>query len=151
VNIQPLPALLLASNFLIGLHGATRGNHQRYVDGTLASIEGNTEGTYPTADEKDFTFHYKRVVLTIPYERMNSLEYVQKAGRRTGLAIDVTLVALPLKKRNHCITVDRLEENDKQQAAVSELSRGVVRVTLASSEARSARAGHSRQPFPYDP
>jgi hypothetical protein len=107
--------------------------------------------TCSTANEKNFTFHYKRGELRIPYDRMNSLKYGQKAGRRIGLAIAVTPVALLSKKRKHCLTINYLDENDEQQAGVFELSKGVVRVTLASLEARSGRTGHSRQPLPYDP
>lgn len=148
MNIQPLPALLLTANFLLPLYRATRGDHVRYVGGTLASIEGDTEGTCSTADEKNFTFHYKHGKLTIPHDRMNSLEYGQKAGRRIGLAIAVTPVALLSKKRKHCSTINYLDENDRQQAAVFELSKGVVRVTSASLEARRVAPAIAASPCP---
>src|SRR6266436_7382898 len=50
-----------------------------------------TEGTSSTSDEKVFVFTYKdgdkQGRLTVPYARINELEYGQKAGRRIGLAV----------------------------------------------------------------
>ena len=43
------------------------------------------------------------------------------------------------KKRKHFLTIGYKEEGDKQQAAVFELGKDVIRVTLASLEARSGR------------
>lgn len=110
-----------------------------YVGGTVTSIKEGTEGKSSTVDEKVFVFEYQGGKLNIPYERINSLEYGQKAGRRVGLAIAITPLALFSKKRKHFLTVGYLDENDKQQAAVFELGKAVVRVTLATLEARSGR------------
>ena len=134
-----LLTVLLALGIGLPLWGAVRGTEVKYVGGTVTSIKDETVGNCSTRDEKEFTFEYKGGKLTIPYDKMNSLEYGQKAGRRVGLAIAVTPLALLSKKRKHFLTINFLDENDKQQAAVFELSKGVVRVTLASMEARSGR------------
>lgn len=108
-----------------------------YVGGTLGSIPQQTEGTSSTGDEKVFLFTYKGGKLEIPYDRVNALEYGQKAGRRLGLAIAVSPLALFSKKRKHFLTINYKDESDKQQAVVLELGKGVVRVTLAALEART--------------
>jgi len=110
-----------------------------YVGGTVNSIKEGTEGTSSATDEKVFVFTYPNGKLTVPYERINDLEYGQKAGRRIGLAIAVSPWLLFSKKRKHFLTLGFLDENDKQQAAVLELGKSVVRVTLASLEARTGR------------
>jgi hypothetical protein len=110
-----------------------------YVGGTINSIKQGTEGKSSAANEKTFVFEYKGGKLTIPYERMNSLEYGQKAGRRVGMAIALSPLALFSKKRKHFLTIGYLDENDKQQAGVFELGKSIVRVTLATLEARSGR------------
>ena len=110
-----------------------------YVGGTLNSIKQDTEGKSSTSDEKVFTFKYKGGQVTIPYDRVNTLEYGQKAGRRIGVAIMVSPIALLSKKRKHFMTVSYLDEADKQQAAVFELGKDIVRVTLATLEARTGR------------
>jgi hypothetical protein len=110
-----------------------------YVGGTVSSLKQGTEGKSSTANEKVFVFSYKGGDLKIPYDRVNDLEYGQKAGRRLGVAIAVTPLALFSKKRRHFLTLGYQDENDKQQAAVFELGKDVVRVTLASLEARTGR------------
>jgi hypothetical protein len=110
-----------------------------YVGGTVTSIKQGTEGKSSTNDEKVFVFSYKGGELKIPYERVNDLEYGQKAGRRLGVAIMVTPLALFSKKRKHYLTVGYQDQNDKQEAAVFEIGKDIVRVTLASLEARTGR------------
>jgi hypothetical protein len=110
-----------------------------YVGGTVTTIKEGTEGTSTAKDENLFVFNYQGGKLEVPYEKINDLEYGQKAGRRLGVAIAVTWVALFSKKRKHFLTVGYKDENDKQQAAVFELGKNVVRVTLASLEARTGK------------
>jgi len=110
-----------------------------YVGGTVTSIKEGTEGTSSTRDEKLFEFDYKDGKLTIPYDRMNDLEYGQKAGRRLGLAIAVNPLLFFSKKRKHFLTIGYQDENDKQQAAVFEIGKEVIRTTLASLEARTGK------------
>ncbi len=110
-----------------------------YIGGTVPALKEGTEGRSSTQDEKIFVFTYKGGELKIPYDRVNDLEYGQKAGRRLGLAIAVSPLALFSKKRRHYLTIGYQDENDKQQAAVFELGKNVVRVTLASLEARTGR------------
>jgi len=110
-----------------------------YVGGTVSSLKEGTEGKSSAKDEKVFVFHYKGGDLNIPYDRVNDLEYGQKAGRRVGVAIMVTPLALFSKKRKHFLTLGYQDDNDKQQAAVFELGKDIVRVTLATLEARTGR------------
>lgn len=110
-----------------------------YVGGTVSSIKEGTEGTSSAKDENVFVFQYQGGKLEIPYDRIDDLEYGQKAGRRLGVAIAVTWVALFSKKRRHFLTIGFKDANDKQQAAVFELGKNTVRVTLASLEARTGR------------
>ena len=110
----------------------------QYLGGTLKIKEG-TEGKTSATDEKVFTFTYKGGKLTIPYEQIDSLEYGQKAGRRIGVAIVINPLFIFSKKRKHFLTVGYKDEGDKQQAAVFELGKDVIRVTLATLEARSGR------------
>ena len=108
-----------------------------YIGGTVGAIKEQTEGKSSTSDEKVFVFTYKKSKFQVPYERVNSLEYGQKAGRRIGLAIALSPLALFSKKRRHFLTISFKDENDKQQAAVFELGKDVIRTTLASLEART--------------
>jgi hypothetical protein len=139
-SARTLVSLVFITLLPIELALAGLDSHKaQYVGGTVSAIKEETEGQPSTSDEKVFTFTYKGGKLAIPYDQMNSLEYGQKAGRRLGLAIAVTPLALFSKKRRHFLTVGYQDENDKQQAAVFEMGKDIVRVTLATLEARSGR------------
>jgi hypothetical protein len=115
------------------------GDKLMYVGGTIVSLKAGTEGKSSTATDKTFEFDYKKGKLLIPYDQINSLEYGQKAGRRIGVAIAVTPIALLSKKRKHFLTLNYLDDKQAQQAAVFEMGKDTVRVTLATLEARSGR------------
>ena len=108
-----------------------------YRGGTLARPKPSTTGTVVTTAEDHFIFRHAKGELRVPYERINSIEYGQKAGRRLGLAIALTPAFLLSKKRRHYLTLNYLAENDEQQAAVFELGKRIVRTTLAALEART--------------
>ncbi len=129
-------SLVLESRLLAGGLGSEK---TMYVGGTITTIKDGTVGISSTHDEKAFVFQYKGGSLKIPYDRVNALEYGQKAGRRLGLAIAVSPMLLLSKKRKHYLTINFLDEDDKQQAAVFELGKGITRVMLASLEARTGR------------
>ncbi len=114
-------------------------NKAQYVGGTVNSIKEGTEGYTSAKAETVYTFTYKGGHLTIPYDQVDSLEYGQKSGRRLGVAIAVTPLALFSKKRKHFLTISWKDENDKQQAAVFELGKDIVRTELATLEARTGR------------
>lgn len=131
-----LAAFLLQSTAAFAGLGSDKA---MYVGGTVNSIKEGTEGVLSGKDENFMVFTYQGKTLKVPYERVNDLEYGQKAGRRLGVAIALTWMALFSKKRKHYLTVGYMDENDKQQAAVFELGKSTVRVTLATLEARTGR------------
>jgi len=77
--------------------------------------------------------------LSTPYDQVNDLKYGKKAGRRPGVAIAVTPLALFSKKRKHYLTIGWKDDQDKQHAAVLELGKAVIRPTLATLEARTGK------------
>ena len=132
-------AVFFANVISPALLGGIPSDKAVYRGGTVAALAESTEGAVATTNEHHFTFTYKKGKLTIPYQQVNSLEYGQKAGRRLGLALVVSPVLLLSKKRRHFLTINYLDEQGKQQAAVLELGKSIVRGTLASLEARTGR------------
>ena len=132
--------LVLACMIACELAFAGLGNDKTaYVGGTENQIKDGTEGTSSAKDEKTFVFQYKGGSLAIPYDQVDDLEYGQKAGRRLGLAIAVTPLALFSKKRKHFLTVGWKDDQDKQHAAVFELGKSVIRTIIATLEARTGK------------
>jgi hypothetical protein len=122
------------------------GTHAPYA-GAKDPIEGqlNTrlEDALVLSPEKK---QYAGQDLRIPYAKIIDLEYGQKAGRRVGAAVATTvllgpigLVSLFSKKRKHYLTIGYKDETNKDQVAVIELGKDLVRTTLAIVETRSGK------------
>lgn len=111
----------------------------KYIGGTITALKEGVEGESSIKDEKDFIFDYKGSRFTIPYDRITELEYGQKAGRRVAVAILVTPLALFSKKRKHYLTITYKDANDKEQVGVFEFGKDVIRVNLASLQARTGK------------
>jgi len=135
ISIAVLLAFMLETLAWAGLGS----NKALYVGGTLNQIKENTEGKVSATDPSVFTFTHKAGTVSVPYDHVNDLEYGQKAGRRLGLAIVVNPLLFFSKKRRHFLTVGYQDGDGKQQAAVFELGKDIVRVTLATLEARTGR------------
>ncbi len=108
------------------------------------------EGNLNTANEKELIFEYKlnkvNKTYSIPYNQIVDIEYGQKAGRRVGAAIATAVLLSPVglfllfsKKRKHFITIGYKDADDKEQVAVFELGKDIVRTTLPIIEARSGK------------
>lgn len=118
---------------------AVGGNKAAYVGGTITTVKEKAEGALDIRDETALTFSSKDGSLAIPYSAIESLEYGQKAGRRIGVAIMVSPLALFSKKRNHFLTIGFKDADGKAQAAVFELGKDVVRTALTVIETRSGK------------
>jgi hypothetical protein len=125
-----------------------------YFGGSIAIFAGAkdpVEGRLDLVNEDVLILHMDKKPfvgqeLRIPYSRIEDLEYGQKAGRRVGAAVGYTLLLGPLglltlfsKKRNHYLTIGWKDENDRDQAAVIELGKDIVRATLPIIKARSGK------------
>ena len=119
---------------------AVRGKDARYAGGTIATLQDNAEGSFELADGMA-VFNAKKggARLSIPYEKIESLEYGQKAGRRVGLAIAISPLFLFSKKRRHFLTIGFRDEAGKMQGAVFELAKGGVRETLSTLETKTGK------------
>lgn len=114
------------------------GDKSRYIGGT-ASLKEGEEGKSSAKDPMKFVFIAGQDKLEIPYDRIDSLEYGQKAGRRIGVAVVINPLFIFSKKRRHFLTLGYTDGDGKQQAAVFELGKDVIRVTLATLEARTGK------------
>jgi hypothetical protein len=131
--------VLAASGLLIPATAiaAVRGKEVMYVGGTIAGLPEATEGQLDTDDPKTLTFTFSKGKFSIPYDGITSLEYGQKAGRRLGVALVITVWALFSKKRKHFLTIGFKDANDKPNGVVLELPKGTPKSVITIVEARS--------------
>jgi hypothetical protein len=122
---------------VLQMEAAVRGKEVMYVGGTISSVPEATEGELDTTNEEALLFTSPKGSFSIPYTQITSLEYGQKAGRRVGVAIVITVWALFSKKRKHFLTIGWKEESGKPQGVVLELPKGTAKKTITVIEVRS--------------
>jgi hypothetical protein len=132
IGVLAAPASLLAVD----------SNKALYIGGTVSGLRDKAEGRFNTAAEDAVTFtpdKKDQTTLAIPYAAITELEYGQKAGRRVAVGILISPWALFSKKRNHYLTVSYNDAAGKEQAAVFELGKDIVRTTVKILETRSGK------------
>jgi hypothetical protein len=110
-----------------------------YVGGTIAGLPEGTMGKLDTKSDKVLVFQSPKGQFEIPYENVTSLEYGQKAGRRLGVALTLTLWALLSKKRKHFLTIGFTDEHEKPQGVVLEIPKGTAKSFITIIEVRSGK------------
>lgn len=119
---------------------AVDGDKAAYIGGTVPGLKEKAEAKLVTTDETFLRFDAKKDgAVEIPYSGISSLEYGQKAGRRVGVAVMVSPLALFSKKRNHFLTINYKDPSGKDQAAVFELGKDIVRTALTVIQTRSGK------------
>jgi hypothetical protein len=132
---------------------AVDGKKAAYVGGTataFANAKEPPEGKLDTQNEEALVLTVEKKpfsgqTLRIPYGSIEDLEYGQKAGRRVGAALGTALInpvglfLLFSKKRKHYLTIGYKDEAGKDQVAVLELGKDIVRTTLPIVETRSGK------------
>lgn len=118
---------------------AVGSKNAEYVGGTIPGLSEKAEGVLVTSSETTLAFRAKSQEAEISYASITELEYGQKAGRRVGVAILVSPLALFSKKRNHFLTISYKDNAGKEQAGVFELGKDIVRTTLKILEVRTGK------------
>lgn len=115
------------------------GEEVMYVGGTISDIPEATEGGVNLRNSKSFIFQSDKGTFEIPYNSIKSLEYGQKAGRRVGVAIVITVWALFSKKRKHFLTIGYDDAAGAPQGVVLEIAKGRAKTFITILEARSGK------------
>lgn len=116
---------------------AVGSKNAEYVGGTMPGLDEQSEGEFITQSDDNLVFRFKKRDIPIAYKAITELEYGQKAGRRVGVAILISPLALFSKKRNHFLTISYKDAAGKEQAGVFELGKDIVRTTLKVLEVRT--------------
>lgn len=133
------------------------------LDGKKAAYQGGTTkdrdfpgmktppvGKLNIDDQTELKFEFNSTkgpqTYAIPYDQIIDLEYGQKAGRRVGAAIATAILLTPIglfllfsKKRKHFVTIGYKGLDGKDEVAVFELGKDIIRTTLPILEARSGK------------
>ncbi|MFN0172916.1 MAG: hypothetical protein ACKV22_41590 [Bryobacteraceae bacterium] len=142
---QTVALVLSLAMFTTNMSAGIDSDKAAYRGGTLPikiGTEAKVDLTYPAS----LVFQVKNSPVVIPYEKVQSIEYGQKAGRRIGAAVGWTIVAGPLgllalasKKRKHMVSVMWAGANSKSEAAVFEFGKDAIRPALLVLETRTGK------------
>jgi hypothetical protein len=131
--------LILAFVWLPLAEASVKSGEAMYVGGTIAGLPEATMGKLNTESDKVLVFESPKGRFEIPYENVTSLEYGQKAGRRLGVAIVISVWALFSKKRKHFLTIGFTDDNEKPQGVVLEIPKGTAKSFITIIEVRSGK------------
>ena len=115
------------------------GSRAEYIGGTRPYIPANNSGDIKVTDQTYFIFLSRHTQIRVPYERINLLEYGQKADRRYLAALVISPLFLLAKKRQHFLTVGFQDDDGRQQAMVFRVDKNDIRLTLVALEARTGQ------------
>lgn len=118
---------------------AVSGNEVMYVGGTVPNLPEGSIGKLDTKSDKLFVFESSKGRFEIAYENITSLEYGQKAGRRLGVALTISIWALLSKKRKHFLTIGFTDDKDQAQGLVPEIPKGKAKAIITILEVRSGK------------
>lgn len=105
----------------------------------MPQLKTGMDGGLVTTSVEEMEFRGTRLTVSVPYTRINLLEYGQKVERRVLMAVAVSPLFLLSKKRRHFLTVGFTDDDGRQQAMVFRVDKGDVRAVLASLEARTGQ------------
>jgi hypothetical protein len=120
----------------------------QYVGGTWTQLKQGVEGKLDLTGTEKAVFSFEKGATTdIPFAKITSLEYGQKAGRRIGATIGwgvttLGIAALPMllsKKRKHFLSVGWTDADGKAAGVVLQLGKDITRATLKTFEVRSGK------------
>lgn len=129
-----LPIGMFAPSF-----AAVRGEEVMYVGGTIPNLPEATEGWVDIKTPAKLVFSSKTGGFEIAYPSIKSLEYGQKAGRRVGVAIVISVWALFSKKRKHFLTIGFDDSEGVPHGVVLEIAKGRAKTFITVIEARSGK------------
>ncbi len=148
MTVQKYVTLILVLTLLCPVTLAGLGSRNvKYVGGTWPQVKAESEGTIDLDDPKVVKFSFKKTeIKTIPFEKIKSLEYGLKAGRRVGAAIGVGVITLGIgailllsKKKRHFLSIVYTNEAGTDDGVVFELGKDITRQTLMILETRTGK------------
>src|ERR1044072_5740421 len=94
------------------------GAGARYVGGTVAAIEANSDGNIRATDDLFLEYRCKSRELHVEYTKINMIEYGQHVDRRYIVAALISPLFLLSKKRQHFLSLGYTDSQGRQQAMV---------------------------------
>lgn len=136
-------ALVCALGFALAVVPDVRGDAAAYrvqfAGGTVARLAPRCGARLELAGPDALVFDCRGQSLTIPYAKVQTLEYGQNVSRRYAEAVLLSPMFLLTKTRKHFVTIGFTDSEGKEQALIFRVEKGDIRGVLTTLEARSGR------------
>jgi hypothetical protein len=131
----------ILSVLLLGLIAAAGepGLKTEFIGGTLPGVPPRSAARLDLTGSDALKFTAKNAAMTIPYRRIEMLEYGQNVSRRIAEAVLLSPLLLLSKSRKHFVTIGYEDEAGQHQALVFRVEKGDIRAVMAGLEARTGR------------
>src|SRR3954452_14614053 len=130
---------LLGLSVTVPAPAAEPGVKAQFVGGTVSGIGSRSSVRLDLTGQETLGFRCGKTALTIPYTKVNTVEYGQNVSRRYAAAILISPMLLLSKSRKHFVTLGYVDTEGKQQALVIRVGKGDIRGVLTGLEARTGR------------
>lgn len=118
---------------------AQPGLKTEFVGGTLPEVQARSTARLDLTGPESLRFCSGKTGLSIPYNRIDTLEYGQHVSRRIAEAVLVSPLLLLSKSRKHFVTIGYEDAAGRRQALVFRVDKGDIRTLMAGLEARTGR------------
>jgi hypothetical protein len=123
---------------IVTIFAASDGVAVQVVGGTLPGV-AKLNARLDITGRQTLVFRAGKSDLTIPYDKINIIEYGQTVSRRYAAAVLVSPILLLSKARKHFVTLEYVDAEGRQQALVFRAGKSDIRALLAGLEARTGR------------
>ena len=123
----------------LSLTAAEPGVRAQFIGGTLPSVAAKSSVRIDLSGVETLRLWSGHNEFTVPFAKVQSIEYGQNVSRRYAAAILISPVLLLSKSRKHFVTIAYTDSDSRQQALVFRVEKGDIRSVLASLEARTGR------------
>ncbi len=125
--------------FLIstGAAAGQPGLKTQFIGGTLPGVHARSAARLDLTQNESLLFSTGKTALSIPYRKIDTLEYGQTVSRRVALAVMISPILLLSKSRAHYVTIGYQDADGQRQALVLRVEKSDIRSVMAGLEARS--------------
>ncbi|HMD70947.1 MAG TPA: hypothetical protein VKF41_06360 [Bryobacteraceae bacterium] len=115
------------------------GLKTQFIGGTLPGVHARSTARLDLTQTDSLRFSAGRTELSIPYRKIDTLEYGQNVSRRVALAVAISPLLLLSKSRQHFVTIGYEDAEGQRQALVFRVGKGDIRTVMAGLEARTGQ------------
>lgn len=138
--MKKLMAVAMILTFVLPLT-IVEGEQVEYIGGTVPGIKNETMGTFDTTQEQALVFNHPGGRLVIPYAKVTSFRYEDRASYEPGVILGLLVELLKEPRRQHFLHLSYSDDGGVMQVVTFEVAkeRPLTLVPLIESRIKKER------------